>query len=127
MRRTLLIAFLAGLVSTTGFASQQATPQSKTGIIRGIVRDPTEALIPGAQITLSSLEKTDVKTAVSGPRGEFSIEAPAGTYELKAELRGFKPSIARPLRLNESEAIRMIMILGIDFPGQPPSPPPLRQ
>ena len=126
MRRALLIAVLASLVSITGFASQQAT-QSKTGIIRGIVRDPSEALVPGAKITLSSLEKTDVKTAVSGSRGEFSVEAPAGTYELKAELRGFKPSIARPLRLNESEAIRMIMILGIDVPGQPPSPPPVRQ
>lgn len=126
MRKTLLIVAFAGLVSAMGFASQQAT-QPKTGIIRGIVRDPSEALIPGAQITLSSLEKTDVRTAVSGPRGDFSIEAPAGTYELKAELRGFKPSIARPLRLNESEAIRMVMILGIDVPGQPPSPPPIRQ
>jgi len=126
MHRVLLIATLASLVSATGTASQQ-TPQSRVGIVRGIVRDPSEALVPGARVTLSNLDKTDVKTSVSGPRGEFSIESSAGTYELRAEMRGFKTSSTGPLRLNENETIRMIMILGIDVPGQPPSPPPIRQ
>src|SRR5262245_43723481 len=122
MHRLLSIAALASLICVIGNASAQTAP-SKTGIIRGIVRDDTEALIPGVQLTLSTLEKTEVKKVVSGPLGEYLVEAPAGTYELKAELRGFKTSMTGPVRLNENETVRIMFMMAVDVPGRPLRPP----
>ena len=77
-----------------------------TGIVRGSVYDQTRALIPGMELTLSDLEKSYARRVSSNARGEFSIEAPAGVYELRAELPGFETSITRPLRLRANETLQ---------------------
>ena len=122
MRRVLSIVALASLICIIGNASAQAPP-SKDGIIRGIVRDESEALFPGVQLTLRNLEKPDVRKVVTDKRGQYSIETSAGIYELKAELQHFKTSTAGPIRLNENETVRIIFTMVFDAPGRQPLPP----
>lgn len=59
MRRVLSIVALASLICIIGNASAQ-TPPSKDGIIRGIVRDESEALLfPGVQSVGISSEESE--------------------------------------------------------------------
>ena len=112
MRRILVTVALASLVCTIGIASAQTTP-SKNAVIRGTVIDPSAALVPGVQITLSNLEKPDVKKVVTDKRGQYSIETSAGTYELKAEHSDFETSITRPIQLKENETLKMNVTIDI--------------
>ena len=76
--------------------------------------DETGALIPGVTITLSNLEKNDVKKGVSNQRGEYAFETlDAGQYELKAELPGFVTLIVGPIQLKENESLRFDLTMKI--------------
>ena len=66
-------------------------PGGVTATLRGTVEDASDAVIPGATITLANLATTDVRTTVTDERGAFTFSGlfPA-TYELAVELSGFK-------------------------------------
>jgi hypothetical protein len=64
------------------------------GQIRGEVRDPTGALIPGAQVTARNLETGVLRQAPSNANGYFVIlGVDPGTYEVKCSKEGFKSSV----------------------------------
>lgn len=65
----------------------QATAQ--LGVLRGEVKDPTGAVVPGAQITLAG--RTRVQHTETQADGRFTIRTAAGTYTLKITAKGFTP------------------------------------
>src|SRR5262247_107724 len=77
------ILWLAG--TTTAFG------QGFQGGLRGAVRDPGGALIPGVEVSLINEGTNVARNTVSNEVGEFvfSFVAP-GTYILRAALPGFK-------------------------------------
>ena len=78
----LVLPFL--FVST--FLGQQAT----TGNLRGVVADPTGAIIPGASIVLSGNGKTARTT--SGGTGNYHFNGlPPGQYTIDTSIEGFTP------------------------------------
>jgi len=110
--RLFLAAAFASLVCSIAIVAAQTAP-SKNAIIRGAVLDPSGALIPGVQITLGNLEKSDIKKVVSGERGQYSIETSAGIYQLKAEHPAFETLVVTPIQLKESEDLRMSLTIEI--------------
>ncbi len=60
-----------------------------TGILRGEVKDPTGAVVPGAQVTLAG--RTQVHQTETHADGRFSIRTLPGSYTLKITARGFAP------------------------------------
>jgi hypothetical protein len=60
-----------------------------TGIVRGMVADPTGAPLPGVTVSLIDRSGSAVATTVTGASGAYSLTGPAGEYTLRAELRGF--------------------------------------
>src|SRR5574340_198964 len=84
--RSYLIAFCA----VTLFLS--AVPAQETrGTILGIVRDPSEAVVPGAEITLTHTDTNTNLRATANAAGHY--EAPLlmpGTYDVAAHAPGFK-------------------------------------
>jgi hypothetical protein len=69
-----------------------ALAQSETGRITGTVTDPTNLVVPGATITLTSTTTGTVRETTSDAAGRYVIaNVPAGSYTLKAELAGFAP------------------------------------
>jgi hypothetical protein len=89
MRRALR-RVLPLLVLLSSFPNN-ASAQSDRGTIAGAVSDPSGAVIPGVVVTATNKETNEVREAVSGPEGSFTIpELKAGPYKVRAELQGFK-------------------------------------
>src|SRR5438094_312784 len=70
--------------------------QRNTGRILGNITDASGALIPGASVTITNVERGTSRTLITDEAGAYN--APSllpGTYLIRAELTGFK-SIERP-------------------------------
>jgi len=71
-----------------------AAAQAVSGSIAGIVKDASGAIVPGATITVTSLERKTVDTTVSNESGFYVKDRLLpGTYEVKAEIAGFKTAL----------------------------------
>jgi hypothetical protein len=76
----------------------------------GRVNDTTGAVIPGATITARHLERSVERTTVTDADGRFVLAAlPVGTYDVRADLSGFKPVSRQGLTLTVGQA------LAVDF------------
>jgi hypothetical protein len=78
--------------------------------LAGRVNDSTGSVVPGATITARHLERSIERIAVSDADGRYVIAAlPVGTYDVRAELSGFKPVVRQGVTLTVNEA------LAVDF------------
>lgn len=104
------VIFLAAAVLVLNVSGLLA----QTGQISGSVRDATGAFVPGAQVTI-----TNQATGVSNPietnsAGEFILPSlTAGTYEVKAESKGFQPTTQRDVVLQVSGRARVEITLQV--------------
>jgi len=72
-----------------------ALAQSGRGTITGIVKDPSGAVVPGADITITEKNTGVVTRTVSTEAGAYRAPyIPPGTYQLTAALAGFKTAVA---------------------------------
>jgi hypothetical protein len=68
-----------------------ALAQTPTGTIAGIVRDPSGAVVPGAQVHTINMATGFARDSVSSGDGNFSVPALlAGEYQISAECSGFQ-------------------------------------
>jgi hypothetical protein len=83
--------------------------QSGLAVLRGTVTDPSRAVIPGATITLSEpATGVVVRTVVSDEFGNFEIpDVRPGTYNLQAELAGFKTFVSTAILLESGQTRRL--------------------
>ena len=93
-QRVLSWAFLALLVASVA-AAQQGTTE-----LRGRVVDAQGAVLPGVTVTVRNQETGMFRETVSGGDGSFIASGLVpGTYQVSAELQGFKRFERRDLRL----------------------------
>ena len=89
---------LGSLAAALVLASASAFAQE--GSLIGTVTDDTKAVLPGATLTVTSLETGRTMTALTNERGEYRVPGvPAGRYKLQAELAGFATVIVPDLEL----------------------------
>ncbi|HLW78259.1 MAG TPA: carboxypeptidase-like regulatory domain-containing protein, partial [Terriglobia bacterium] len=84
--------FLPTILSVLALILSSVTASAQTtGTLRGTVKDPSGAVIPGAQIT-AILEGTNLpRTAPAGPNGDYEFPVlPVGRYDMEVEAGGFK-------------------------------------
>jgi len=106
--------------------------QAIDGVVEGVVRDPTNALVPGASVRVTNLETGLSRQTVTGASGRFQILlVPPGRYELACSAGGFK--IARrtgfvvhagavvviDLALETGSTIETVTVIA-DLPGTKP-------
>ena len=131
MYSKLPILFLTSLVlsTTAGAVAESAeTPQAQAttatagttqATLRGRVTDPSGALIPGAQITVSNLKGQTVATAAADAQGNFEIRTlPAGTYRVTTTFEGFAPFVSAPLLFSAGQAKRLDIAMAIQTEQQ---------
>lgn len=76
-------------VSAGDEAGKTASPEG-SATVSGTVLDTSGAAIPGAQVTLTHRDGTQVRTTVSGGTGEFVFtKLPAGSYLVLINAKGF--------------------------------------
>ena len=80
-------------------APAQASPAT-TGVLRGHILDPTGALIPGAQITVTTTKGVTVGTVTANAAGTYAVRSlPAGSYIVQVTFTGFAPFVSPPIDL----------------------------
>lgn len=83
--------FVGALFVLLAFGIGYVEAQSDRGTIRGTVTDPSEAVISGAKVIATSLERGDAREVTTNESGIFVIpELKAGLYQLAVEASGFK-------------------------------------
>ena len=70
-----------------------ASAQEQTGSIRGVVKDGSGAVVPGASVEARSQAAVGSMSAVADSSGVYRFPAlPPGVYDLTATLQGFAPA-----------------------------------
>jgi hypothetical protein len=82
--KSVVLALL--LVSSVALCSQAPAP---LGVLRGEVKDPAGAVVPGARVTLAG--RTLVREMETQSNGRFLFRAAPGSYTLKITAKGFAP------------------------------------
>jgi Carboxypeptidase regulatory-like domain len=80
----LCMALLVGILSFGQVASQTNPPQ--TFHARGTIKDPNDAVVPGAQVTFQS--SAFEKTVLSDKVGAYDADLPIGVYRVSAQRYG---------------------------------------
>ena len=86
-----LLAFLA-LMAATHFMQQTAYSQSTTaaGAIQGTITDPSGAILPGSQVTVTEVGTGAKKTLLADSSGFYSVASLVpGQYQVSATSAGF--------------------------------------
>jgi hypothetical protein len=94
-----VLAALAGAALAV-VAVPPASAQAVYGSIAGAVQDATGAALPGVTVTITSVERKTADTVTSNESGLYAKERLLpGTYEVKAELTGFKVAVVSSVRV----------------------------
>ncbi len=89
-----LVAASAAVLLLAVVPVRTAFAQAVYGSIAGTVVDPSGAALPGVTVTATSVERKTTHTGVTSGDGFYLIERLLpGTYEVKAELSGFKAAV----------------------------------
>ena len=93
MRDTKVSARIALFFAAAVLAMPAFTQTLTTGDVAGVVKDATGAVVPGAVVTVRSVETNQVRTVKTSASGEyrFSLLQP-GDYEIAATSAGLKSS-----------------------------------
>jgi Carboxypeptidase regulatory-like domain len=107
----LLARLLVALLAATTWNAQA---QSTFGTILGTVQDISGAVIPGALITVHSLDQNEERTTTSGTGGEFVFEnLKAGHYKVTVHKAGFTDSVVSSATLEARQELRLPVTLSV--------------
>src|SRR5581483_4494266 len=90
--------------------------QQTTGNIRGIVKDPSGAVVPGAKVTVTDKNTNNSSTTQTTSEGEFRFNnLLVGEYQLKIEAPSFKTLTLSDVRvvLNQTNDVPVQLTVGI--------------
>jgi outer membrane receptor protein involved in Fe transport len=83
------------------WSAAPARAQAVYGSVAGVVTDSTGGIVPGATVTITSVDRQTADTVVTNESGRYVKERLLpGTYEVKAELAGFKTAVFSEIRVN---------------------------
>ncbi|MEO6212229.1 MAG: TonB-dependent receptor [Vicinamibacterales bacterium] len=107
--------FILSLLFVTSLVTVAAAQTSAT--VSGTVQDVTGAVLPAVTVTARNGATGLARTTVTGPEGRYVLPQLApGTYELRAELAGFKPHVRPEVPLAVAQALTLNMTLQVgDF------------
>jgi hypothetical protein len=105
------------LLATFGLASIAALGQGGTSTLAGRVFDPSGAVIPQAQVTVTSSSGKSV-SATADAAGSYSVKGlPPGAYTVSASTTGFAPFTA-PVTLTPGKTTTLNIAMQIEMEKQ---------
>ena len=107
------------LLLSTVVAAGYMLAQSTSGTIGGEVRDPQSAKVPGASITITSLERGQTLRTKSDQQGNYVVyPLPGGTYQVVVEAGGFQKEMVDGVRVDVDSRVRVDIDLTLAKAGQ---------
>jgi hypothetical protein len=102
------------LLCVLSFSSSSVLRADVTGSILGVVRDPTQALVAGAQIVATNAETNLKRETTSAADGSYRILAlPAGTYKVTATAPGFQQYTTTDIDVRVNDQLRIDILLKV--------------
>jgi hypothetical protein len=99
--------------------SVSVSAQSTFGSIVGVVQDRTQAVVPGATLTIRRLEDNSTRSTTSDQNGSFEfLNLKPGTYALSAQADGFAQFQVPSADLTSRQTLRIDVTLGIKSQSQ---------
>ena len=117
MRRRLNV----GVIVTLMFAGLAGSAFAQTGSAQlgGIVQDSSSALIPGSTVTAKNVGTGVALTQITNESGAYSFPVlQPGTYEVSAELPGFKKTVHKDVALPYAGQVRLNLTLEVGAVNQ---------
>ncbi|MCS7181547.1 MAG: TonB-dependent receptor [Thermoanaerobaculum sp.] len=109
-RFPMVLAFALALVAPSLWAQSNVS----TGEVLGTVKDAEGGVLPGATVEIKNSETGLVRRAVTNAQGAFRFEfLPVGTYEIRAELSGFRPESKQGIRVSLGASVRIEFSLSV--------------
>ncbi len=108
----------SGVIAVVLAACWSATPawsQAFTGSISGIVTDHTGAVVHGATIQVTDLDRNTTYRTTTNETGFYVVtQLPPGTYRLTAEMAGFRTYVLEglPLSTQQRATVNVTLQLG---------------
>ena len=85
-------------------ASGQVDVASAT--LKGTITDPHDAVVPGATVTATSIDKGISRTAKTSTEGTYQIPVlPPGAYKVEIEARGFSKVVNEDVQLTVGQGL----------------------
>jgi len=82
--------------------------------IAGAIRDPTGALVSGAKVVLTDVNRGITQRAVSNESGRYAFpDLDVGSYTVSAEMAGFKTATTSTLKLEVNQALDVDIALEV--------------
>jgi protocatechuate 3,4-dioxygenase beta subunit len=73
-----------------------ALSQGNTGLLSGVVTDPTGSAVPGADVSVTNVDTGQIVRTTSNEKGEYSFPSmPPGNYRVSVSKAGFKTETRR--------------------------------
>ncbi len=106
-RRVLPLAMLFGIAA-------MVYGQGYFGTVSGQITDPSQAVVPGAQVTLVDQQKGYQFTTTSDNSGRYVFTSiPPGVYSVSVDMAGFEKSVRTNVRVNVSENATANLVLKV--------------
>ena len=94
--------------------ASSAWPQTQLATVFGTISDSTGALIPGSQVTVSSISTGLKRLALTDIKGQFHVAGlPPGTYTVRAEKEKFQTEVLEGIVLSPGAAIAVNLSLRV--------------
>jgi len=88
------------IVIVAFFFSLPLVAQKVTGVIRGVVTDPSGAVIPGAQVTITNSATGEARTTSTNAAGEYVVpDLQPGNYDVRVKQANFKEFVGKSVQL----------------------------
>jgi hypothetical protein len=100
------LAFLALLVMALCALSVSGQSDVSSATLKGTITDPNDALVAGATVTATSVDKGISRTATTGTEGNFQIPLlPPGAYKIEIAAQGFKRVLQENVHLSVGQTL----------------------
>lgn len=92
--------------------------QTDLSTIRGVATDPSGAVVPNLQITITDVDRNTSRAATTGQDGNYEIPfLVPGLYQMTATGAGFKEFVADQIRITSRETRRIDITLEVGAVG----------
>src|SRR5262245_29472854 len=91
IRSSRVTGFFAVILTALTLLSGASFAQQTTGNVRGLIKDPTGAVVASAKVTILDKKTNNALTTQSTGSGEYEFKnLPVGDYQITVETEGFK-------------------------------------